>query len=80
LGILTSESLCRLSYPGDKSSREPNDLSRVAESWRVHVEAANLSPNTIKLYLSGVRDRRSFLDTIGMPTTVTDLNREHIEA
>jgi site-specific recombinase XerD len=56
------------------------DLSRLAESWRVHLEAANLSPNTIKLYLSGVRDLRAFLATAGMPTTVADLNREHIEA
>ena len=52
----------------------------MAESWRVHVEAANLSPKTIKLYLSGVRDLSNFLDTTGMPTTITDLNREHIEA
>jgi len=56
------------------------DLSRLAESWRVHLEAANLSSNTIKLYLSGVRDLRDFLDTAGMPTTVAELNREHIEA
>jgi hypothetical protein len=30
------------------------DVSRLAESWRVYLEAGNLSPNTIKLYLSGV--------------------------
>jgi hypothetical protein len=29
------------------------DASRLAESWRVHLEAANLSRNTINLYLSG---------------------------
>jgi site-specific recombinase XerD len=56
------------------------DVSRLAESWEVHLEAANLSPNTIKLYLSGVRDLRSFLATAGMPTDVGDLTREHIEA
>jgi len=30
------------------------DVSRLAESWRVHLEAANLCPKTIKLNLSGV--------------------------
>ena len=44
------------------------------------LEAANLSPNTIKLYLSGVIDPRKFLDISGMPTSVAELNREHIEA
>lgn len=56
------------------------DVTRLAESWQVHLEAANLSPNTIKLYLSAVRDLRSFLDSTGMPTDVVDLTREHIEA
>jgi site-specific recombinase XerD len=56
------------------------DVSRLAESWRVHLEAANLSPNTIKLYLSGVQDLRGFLDSTGMPTDVGDITREHIEA
>ncbi|MBA3290020.1 MAG: tyrosine-type recombinase/integrase [Actinobacteria bacterium] len=55
------------------------DVSNLAESWRVHLEAANLSPNTIKLYLSGVRDLRTFLATAGMPTGVGDITREHIE-
>jgi site-specific recombinase XerD len=56
------------------------DVSRLAESWGVHLEAANLSPNTIKLYLSGVRDLRRFLAATGMPTDVGDVTREHIEA
>ncbi len=56
------------------------DVTRLAESWQVHLEAANLSPNTIKLYLSAVRDLRGFLDSTGMPTDVVDLTREHIEA
>jgi len=60
------------------TSESLTDLSRLAESWRVHLEAANLSPNTIKLSLSEVRDPRNFLDAAGMPTTVAELNREHI--
>jgi site-specific recombinase XerD len=56
------------------------DVSRLAESWGVYLEAANLSPNTIKLYLSGVRDLRRFLAATGMPTDVGDVTREHIEA
>lgn len=56
------------------------DVTRLAESWQVHLDAANLSPNTIKLYLSAVQDLRSFLDSTGIPTDVADLTREHIEA
>jgi site-specific recombinase XerD len=56
------------------------DVSRLAESWRVYLEAGNLSPNTIKLYLSGVQELRSFLESTGMPTVAGDLTREHIEA
>jgi len=53
------------------------DVSCLAESWRVHLEVANLSPNIIKLCLSGVRDLRTFLATASMPTDVGDLTRTH---
>lgn len=50
------------------------DASCLTESWWVHLEAANLSPDTIKLYLSGGRDFRGFLETASMPTTVADFH------
>jgi hypothetical protein len=60
--FITSESLCRLSYPGNKSSREPN---RPLPGWPSHGGSISRRPTSLrtqlKPYLSGDRGLRSFL-------------------
>jgi len=56
-----------------------DDIASLAESWRVHLEAANHSPKTIKTYMLAVTQLAAFLDASGMPTTTTSITREHIE-
>ena len=49
-------------------------------SWRLHLEAANLSPKTILGYTFGVQKFADFLKAHGWPTTVTEITRQHVEA
>jgi site-specific recombinase XerD len=49
-------------------------------SWERHLDAGNLSPKTITGYTYGVRQFRDFLRAHGMPTTVSEITREHVEA
>ena len=46
----------------------------------MHLEAANPLSEYHQAVSVWVLDLRRFLETAGMPTTVADLNREHIEA
>lgn len=57
----------------------PGELGTLLASWRIHLEAENLSPKTIKSYLEGGRQFHQFLDSRGMPTSVTGVSREHVE-
>ena len=57
-----------------------NDLQVLAASWRLHLEAANLSPKTITTYMDSVSQLRSHLVLAGMPTAVDIIAREHIES
>jgi site-specific recombinase XerC len=49
-------------------------------SWRLHLEAANLSPRTIRAYTDDGALFSAFLAGKGMPTTVASIRREHVEA
>lgn len=49
-------------------------------SWRRHLEAENLSPNTIKLYTDAGNQLFDFLLLSGMPVEAERMTREHIEA
>lgn len=51
-----------------------------ARSFRVSMEAANLSPATIYSYMHSLGCLRTFLDEQGMPADARVLTREHIEA
>jgi site-specific recombinase XerD len=54
-------------------------LGTLVTSWRRHLQAANLSPKTIKSYLASVDQLEAFLVEAGMTTDVTSPHREHIE-
>lgn len=56
------------------------DLSGLLTSWRLHLEAANLSPRTIRAYTDDGALFAAFLAERGMPTTAASVRREHVEA
>ena len=49
-------------------------------SFRLHLQAENKAPRTIEAYTSAVRMLAAFLGERGMPTAITSLSREHVEA
>jgi site-specific recombinase XerD len=70
--LLTQRALEKLPAPGD--------LAELAVSWSDHLAAENLSPMTRKTYATGVGQLLDYLTAQGMPTQVTSITREHIEA
>src|SRR5215469_5663669 len=56
------------------------DLSGLLASWRLHLEAANLSPRTIRAYTDDAAIFVAFLADKGMPTTAASIHGEHVEA
>ena len=56
------------------------ELSALLPSWRLHLEAANLSPRTIRAYTDDGAIFVAFLVRQGMPSAVRSIRREHVEA
>ena len=56
------------------------ELSALQPSWRLHLEAANLSPRTIRAYTDDAALFVTFLARQGMPTAARSIHREHVEA
>jgi hypothetical protein len=56
------------------------ELTVLLASWRLHLEAANLSPRTVRGYTDDCALFAAFLARNGMPTAVAAIKREHIEA
>jgi site-specific recombinase XerD len=56
------------------------ELSVLLESWRLHLEASNLSPRTIRGYTDDARLLVAYLGRQGMPTAAANIKREHVEA
>jgi hypothetical protein len=56
------------------------ELTVLLPSWRLHLEASNLSPRTIRAYTDDGALLAAFLIRKGMPTTVANIRREHVEA
>jgi site-specific recombinase XerC len=56
------------------------ELSGLLASWRLHLEAANLSPRTIRAYTDDGALFAAFLAGKGMPTVAASIRREHVEA
>lgn len=56
------------------------DLASLLPSWARSLRAENKSPKTITSYTSGGKKLYDFLLSQGMPTQVTAIRREHVEA
>lgn len=57
-----------------------NDITELLSGFELSLRARNRSPRTIKSYLETARLFRDYLTTVGMPTEVDRLTREHVEA
>lgn len=57
-----------------------DDLRTLLPDWRRHLKAVNIADGTIKLYLRHCTAFAEFLAARGMPTAVSAIAREHIEA
>lgn len=66
--------------PADQRLATIGDLGVLTRSWRLHLEAANLSPRTIQSYTDAARRLESHLRASGMPTSVDAITREHVES
>ena len=64
----------------DAPATNLGELSGLLDSWRLHLEAANLSPRTIRAYTDDRAMFAAFLANRGMPTVVGNISREHVEA
>jgi site-specific recombinase XerC len=56
------------------------EITVLLPSWRLHLEASNLSLRTIRAYTDDGALLAAFLADMGMPTTVRSIRREHVEA
>ena len=59
---------------------EVGSIERLAESFEVSLRARNLSDRTIETYLEALRLFTGYLHNAGMPTEVSSITREHVEA
>lgn len=57
-----------------------SQITRLADSWKLHLRAERKSPATIEIYTSAVDRLAEFLAAAGMPTDATKVRREHVEA
>ncbi|MDG0868009.1 tyrosine-type recombinase/integrase [SAR202 cluster bacterium JH702] len=55
------------------------DLDLLSESWHASLRSRNLARSTITNYLASVRMLDEFLTAKGMPRSVANIKREHIE-
>jgi site-specific recombinase XerD len=56
------------------------EITVLLPSWRLHLEAANLSQRTIRAYTDDAVRLTNFLAEHGMPTAARSITREHVEA
>ncbi len=57
-----------------------DDLSVLLPDWRTHLRARNVAPSTIASYLRVGQALHEHLTAHGMPTAVTAITRDHLEA
>jgi len=57
-----------------------DQVRALALSWKLSLEAANRSPRTVKTYQESTRLFADYLEASGMPTAVSSIRREHVEA
>ena len=56
------------------------DIRTLADSWRISLQARNLSPKTLGTYTESLESITAFVIANGMPTQVGSISREHIDA
>jgi site-specific recombinase XerD len=57
-----------------------DNLLVLLDDWKRHLRAANLAPSTIVSYTTIVESFNAYLVAQGMPTAVSAITREHVEA
>ena len=60
-------------------SLEVNDIAELRRGFEIALLARNRSPKTIKSYLEAIDLFREFVVSAGFPTTVSQINRDHVE-
>jgi len=55
------------------------DIGMLSKSFRRSLEAANMSPATVRIYTIAVAQLADFLDANNMPLVVANITREHVE-
>ena len=58
----------------------PDDLGQLAETWRLSLESANLSPRTIATYTAAVSELERYLIGHGAPRSAAAIERRHLES
>jgi site-specific recombinase XerD len=69
--------------PKARAAEKPSpvdDLRALAPSWVISLEARNLSANTVATYTASIELLAYYLADHGMPTSVSAIHREHVEA
>jgi site-specific recombinase XerD len=61
-------------------TRIEGDILAMAQSFDLHLAAANKAPRTRQTYIEAVHRLASFLAERGMPTDVANITREHVES
>src|ERR1039457_3646846 len=64
----------------DAHTTSLGEITVLLPSWRLHLEASNLSPRTIRAYTDDGPLFAAFLASKGMPKAVRSIRREHVEA
>jgi site-specific recombinase XerD len=62
------------------ASVDVGDIRALAESWRISLQAHNLSPKTIGTYTESLESFIAFVTEHGMPTLAASVTREHVDA
>jgi site-specific recombinase XerD len=66
--------------PSAPHSTVPDALDSLIPSWRRSLAARRISPRTIATYTTSVEQLAAYLAANGMPTGVSRITREHVEA
>jgi len=64
----------------DRMASSVGDVRVLEQSWRISLEAANKSSNTVSIYGSALELFTRFLVERGMPTAAAAITREHVES
>ena len=62
-----------------KAREAPGSLAPLARLWATSLRLGR-SPATVATYIEGVRQFLVFLESRGLPTTITGVTREHVES